>query len=313
MSKDQKSRIRYLPAIIFSLFVIAGAAFLLYPTISDYWNKRTQSQVIQSYQEEVEELETVDYESEFEKAREYNKRLYETPGALYYPERVSGYNDVLNVRNTGIMGYVTIPSIKVKLPIYHGATDNTLTSAVGHIEGTSVPVGGENTHAVIAAHRGQPSARLFTDIDKLDVGDKFTITVFDTVLIYEVDSVRVVLPEENQYLEIVKGMDLVTLQTCTPYGVNSHRLLVRGRRIGTTDASDATYDVDYDVSDAITDRSNLWVFLVLGSFFAMLFIVTMIRRKQNKKYEKAQVENDAEKQAAGSDQRTDNSRDNADG
>ena len=288
MSQKKKNIIS---TIIFSIIVIAGLSLLLYPTISDWWNKHTQSQTIKTYLDNVETMDTKDYEAELQKAREYNEKLYKTEGALYYPDRVEGYQDILNINGNGIMGYVSIPKIKLKLPIHHGTYEATLVSSVGHLWGSSVPIGGVNTHAVIAAHRGSPSARLFTDIDKLDYGDRFTITIFNDVYIYEVDQIVTISPEECKYFEIEEGKDLVTLQTCTPYGINSHRLLVRGKRVGTTTVDDDEYNVDYNVVDALTTGPNLWVFLGIGVFAAFMVTVFLIRRKRDKKENKKLEEN----------------------
>ena len=217
--------------IILILIFLVGLSVMLYPTVSDYINQKNQSRAVASYSEEVENLSDVDYQAYFDAADDYNRRLAETPDAFYRPEQVSGYTDTLDVSGTGIMGYITIPKIGVELPIYHGTSDGVLQVAAGHLEGSSLPVGGAGTHAVISAHRGLPSAKLFTNLDELEVGDTFTITVLDRVLTYEVDQVSIVLPTETDLLQPVEGKDYVTLMTCTPYGINTHRLLVRGKRI----------------------------------------------------------------------------------
>ena len=217
--------------IILILIFLVGLSVMLYPTVSDYVNQKNQSRAVASYSEEVENLSDVDYQAYFEAADDYNRRLAETPDAFYRPEEVSGYTDTLDVSGTGIMGYITIPKIGVELPVYHGTSDGVLQVAAGHLEGSSLPVGGAGTHAVISAHRGLPSAKLFTNLDELEVGDTFTITVLDRVLTYEVDQISIVLPTETDLLQPVEGKDYVTLMTCTPYGINTHRLLVRGKRI----------------------------------------------------------------------------------
>ena len=221
--------------IILILIFLVGLSVMLYPTVSDYINQKNQSRAVASYSEEVENLSDVDYQAYFDAADDYNRRLAETPDAFYRPEEVSGYTDTLDVSGTGIMGYITISKIGVELPVYHGTSDGVLQVAAGHLEGSSLPVGGAGTHAVISAHRGLPSAKLFTNLDELEVGDTFTITVLDRVLTYEVDQISIVLPTETDNLKVVDGKDYVTLMTCTPYGINSHRLLVRGRRIETPD------------------------------------------------------------------------------
>lgn len=217
--------------IILILIFLVGLSVMLYPTVSDYINQKNQSRAVASYSEEVENLSDVDYQAYFDAADDYNRRLAETPDAFYRPEQVSGYTDTLDVSGTGIMGYITIPKIGVELPVYHGTSDGVLQVAAGHLEGSSLPVGGAGTHAVISAHRGLPSAKLFTNLDELEVGDTFTITVLDRVLTYEVDQISIVLPTETDLLQPVEGKDYVTLMTCTPYGINTHRLLVRGKRI----------------------------------------------------------------------------------
>ena len=217
--------------IILILIFLVGLSVMLYPTVSDYVNQKNQSRAVASYSEEVENLSDVDYQAYFDAADDYNRRLAETPDAFYRPEEVNGYADTLDVSGTGIMGYITIPKIGVELPVYHGTSDGVLQVAAGHLEGSSLPVGGAGTHAVISAHRGLPSAKLFTNLDELEVGDTFTITVLDRVLTYEVDQISIVLPTETDLLQPVEGKDYVTLMTCTPYGINTHRLLVRGKRI----------------------------------------------------------------------------------
>ena len=221
--------------IILILIFLVGLSVMLYPTVSDYVNQRHQSRALASYDETVNEMSDADYTAYFEAADAYNQRLAATPNAFFTPEQVSGYDETLDVSGTGIMGYITIPRIGVELPVYHGTSDGVLQVAAGHLEGSSLPVGGAGTHAVISAHRGLPSAKLFTNLDQLEVGDTFTITVLDRVLTYEVDQISIVLPTETDNLKVVDGKDYVTLMTCTPYGINSHRLLVRGRRIETPD------------------------------------------------------------------------------
>lgn len=214
------------------LVFLMGLSFLLYPTVSDYWNSFHQSRAIASYREVVSGLDDESYERYWKEAQAYNERLIGNK-RRYQPteEETEQYESLLNVSGSGIMGYLEIPSIGVFLPIYHGVEDTVLQVAVGHMEGTSLPVGGLGTHCVVSGHRGLPSARLFTDLDKLAEGDTFLLQVLDEVLTYEVDQIRIVEPKEAEFLEIEEGQDLCTLVTCTPYGVNSHRLLVRGRRI----------------------------------------------------------------------------------
>lgn len=221
--------------IILILIFLVGLSVMLYPTVSDYVNQRHQSRALASYDETVNEMSDADYTAYFEAADAYNQRLAATPNSFFTPEQVSGYDETLDVSGTGIMGYITIPRIGVELPVYHGTSDGVLQVAAGHLEGSSLPVGGAGTHAVISAHRGLPSAKLFTNLDQLEVGDTFTITVLDRVLTYEVDNISIILPTETDSLKVSEGKDYITLMTCTPYGINTHRLLVRGRRITTPD------------------------------------------------------------------------------
>jgi sortase A len=206
---------------------------MLYPTVSDWWNSRVQSYVIANYDAAVEQLDDTDYAQILQRAHDYNTALAQTDAPLSNPDAVSGYEDILDVSGTGVMGYITIPSIQVSLPIYHGTSEEVLNVAAGHLKGSSLPVGGANTHAVISAHRGLPSARLFSDLDQLTVGDTFTITILNEIYTYEVEQILIVKPDEIDKLAVIPDGDYVTLMTCTPYGVNTHRLLIRSHRIDT--------------------------------------------------------------------------------
>ena len=218
--------------IILIVVFFVGLSVLLYPTVSDYWNSLHQSRAIATYSDAVEEMDTSDYERMWAEADAYNEKLYESGHGLGLAEdEKEEYESILDVSGTGIMSYIEIPSIKCSLPIYHGTDEAVLQIAVGHIEGSSLPVGGVNTHCVLSGHRGLPSAKLFSDLDKLEEGDLFMIRTLDQTLTYEVDQIRIVLPEEIDDLKIVEGEDLCTLVTCTPYGINTHRLLVRGHRV----------------------------------------------------------------------------------
>ena len=224
--------------IILVLIFFVGLSLLLYPTISDYWNSFHQSRAIATYAEAVAELDDEDYEKMWQEAEAYNQKLSNQPNRWNLTEEEEEeYNGILDVGGTGIMGYIEIPEIKVSLPIYHGTDEGVLQIAVGHIPGSSLPVGGIGTHSVVSGHRGLPSAKLFTNLDELDEGDVFMIRVLDETLTYEVDKISIVLPEEFDDLQIQKGKDLCTLVTCTPYGINTHRLLVRGHRIETSENS----------------------------------------------------------------------------
>lgn len=220
-------------SILLILMFFIGLSVLLYPSVSNYVNSKSQSQAVANYDHASKEISKEDTQELIEDAAFYNEKLFETAGSFQNPSLVLGYNDKLNVTSTGIMGYVTIDKIKVQLPIYHGTDEAVLQIGAGHLEGTSLPVGGKNTHTVISAHRGLPSSNLFTDLDQIEVGDTFTFTVLDQVLTYQVDQILIVEPQEVDELKIVEGEDYATLFTCTPYAVNTHRLLVRGHRIET--------------------------------------------------------------------------------
>jgi sortase A len=224
---------RHKTVIFLTLGFLIGISVLLYPAFSNYWNSRTQSRAIVDYESVLEYMEPEDYSAMFQAAYEYNEALREVDFPLRDYEEVPGYYDTLKIEGTSIIGYVKIDKIGVELPIYHGTSDAVLNRGVGHLEGSSLPVGGESTHSVMSAHRGLPSAKLFTDLDRLEKGDTFQITVLDQVLTYQVDHVKVITPREIEDLQIVEGQDYCTLFTCTPYGVNTHRLLVRGIRIET--------------------------------------------------------------------------------
>ena len=225
--------------IIFAILFLAGLSLLLYPFIANEWNSYRQKRLMSNYEEVVAEKEAageIDYEAEWEKARAYNDALLPSilPDSFAVAEASDEdeeYMSALNLAGDGIMGSVEIPKIDITLPVFHTTEEDVLEQAAGHLEGSSLPVGGESTHAVISAHRGLPSAALFTDLDKLEEGDHFLIHVLDDTLCYEVDQITVVEPEETDTLAVLEGEDLVTLLTCTPYGVNSHRLLVRGHRV----------------------------------------------------------------------------------
>lgn len=225
--------------ILIAILFLAGLSLLLYPFVANQWNNYRQERLISNYEQVVAEKEaagTLDYDAEWEKATEYNDELLPSilPDAFAVAEATdedSAYMSSLNIAGDGIMGTVEIPKIKITLPIFHGTDEEVLEKAAGHLEGSSLPVGGENTHAVITAHRGLPSAALFTDLDKLQKGDHFLIHVLDDTLCYQVDKITVVDPKDTKDMVVEEGMDLVTLLTCTPYGVNSHRMLVRGHRV----------------------------------------------------------------------------------
>lgn len=225
-------------ALIIVFFV--GVSVLLYPTVSDYWNSLHQSQAIATYADSVENMDEQDYEKLWDAAVSYNQKLFQSGHGLgLKDEEKEEYNELLDVSGTGIMSYIEIPKIKCSLPVYHGTDEGVLQIAVGHIEGSSLPVGGLNTHCVLSGHRGLPSAKLFSNLDKLEEGDIFMIRTLDQTLTYEVDQIRIVLPDEVEDLKIEEGKDLCTLVTCTPYGINTHRLLVRGHRVANQEEAEA--------------------------------------------------------------------------
>lgn len=220
-------------ALLFIFFV--GLSVMLYPALSDYWNSKTQSEAIVDYESLLNNLDSEDYTELFGKAEEYNRALSELNYPLLeYPE-IPGYDELLNPSENGMMGFVTIDKIGIELPLYHGTSNTVLSMAAGHVEGTSLPTGGTGTHTVVSAHRGLPSAKLFTDLDRMEIGDVFTITVLDRVLTYQVDQIRIVQPDDISLLAIDENEDFCTLLTCTPYGINTERLLVRGIRIETVE------------------------------------------------------------------------------
>lgn len=232
--KQKKARKNWIFTLLLLLIFLAGLSLLLYPTISDYWNSFHQSRAIASYVDTVAELDDDAYQEIWEQAQAYNAAL-PRDDTRFVPgeEEIAYYDTLLNISGNGIMGYLEIPSIEVTLPVYHGTDEEVLQVAVGHIEGSSLPVGGPDTHSVVSGHRGLPSATLLTDLDQLEIGDVFMLHVLDETLTYEVDQIHIVEPDDVSYLAIEEGEDLCTLVTCTPYGINTHRLLVRGHRIET--------------------------------------------------------------------------------
>lgn len=221
-----------LKIILFITFLI-GISILTYPFISQYYNSKVQSHVVEDYKNNLEKLEQEDYSHIFEEAENYNNELLKLDYPFIEYKKLSNYNNIININNNGMIGYIKIDKLKLELPIYHGTNVSVLNVAVGHLEGSSLPIGGENTHSVLAAHRGLPNKELFTNITKLEIGDIFTITVLDKTLTYQIDHIIVVEPSDTTNLQIEENKDYVTLLTCTPYGLNFHRLLVRGTRIET--------------------------------------------------------------------------------
>ena len=266
--------------VVLVLILLVGLSLLLYPTFSDYWNSFHQTQAIASYSKEVSQLDDETFEELKEEAIAYNNSLIGKSNRLNLSKAdEKEYESLLDVTGTGIMGYIEISKIRFSLPIYHGTDDAVLQIAIGHISGSSLPVGGESTHCVLSGHRGLPSAKLFSKLDQLEVGDTFVLRVLDDVLTYEVDQILIVEPQEINSLQIEEGKDLCTLVTCTPYGVNTHRLLVRGHRIeNLEDSMYARITADATQIDSMIVAPVLFIPLLL-----ILIIVLLIPRKKGDK------------------------------
>lgn len=281
------------------ILFLAGLSLLLYPLVANQWNSYRQSRLISTYESQVSDLENgdgIDYEAEWERAKAYNASLL--PSILPDSFAIAQASDEpdpeymasLNLTGDGMMGIVEIPKIAIKLPIYHGTSDEVLQQAAGHLEGSSLPIGGESTHAVISAHRGLPSASLFTDLDQMKIGDHFLIHVLDNTLCYEVDQILVVEPEDTDALAVEEGEDLVTLLTCTPYGVNTQRLLVRGHRV---DYVADEVAAEQTPLSGISLHTNYLLWVIVGILITGVFILILfIREKRFRK--KAAREKEAE-------------------
>ncbi len=231
---------KHLSTAALILALLAGVCLLLYPTVSDYWNTRHASRAVANYTQEVQALDRDAYDRMLAEAADYNRSLQTRENAFALTDaQQAQYDRLLDISGTGVMGYIEIPSINVSLPVCHGTSDSVLQIAVGHLSWTSLPVGGAGAHCVLSGHRGLPSAKLFTNLDRLVEGDTFVVRVLDEALTYEVDQILIVEPEDVTALQIEPGKDLCTLVTCTPYGINSHRLLVRGHRVETAQAEEA--------------------------------------------------------------------------
>ena len=259
-----------------ALFI--GIFLLLYPTVSEYINALHQSKAIQAYNDIADSMSSEERDKIFEAAREYNRRIASAENPIIAPETVQGYYNTLDITGTGIMGYLTVEKIKVELPIYHSVDDNVLQVAVGHLPGTSLPIGGAGTHSVMSGHRGLPSARLFTDLDKMELGDIFYITVLSEVFTYQVDQIKTVKPYEIEDLKIDPSKDYCTLFTCTPYGINSHRLLVRGERIETKEE----YKV-YVANDVFIISPIIVAPIIAAPILLVLLILLMVKGKKKQK------------------------------
>lgn len=258
---------KHMSTIIAILVFITGLSLLLYPTVSNYWNSKHQSRVVANYSDTLAKMDKKEKQAAIDQAVQYNESLV-LNGNRFSPSDsdLSLYKSLLNADGTGMMGYITIPEIRCKLAIYHSVDDSVLQVGVGHLEGSSLPVGGSSTHCVISGHRGLPSARLFTDIDRLEKGDLFYLHVYGKVLAYEVDKISVVEPEDYGPLEIEEGKDLCTLLTCTPYGINTQRLMVRGHRV---------VDSLYNESNITSDAARVDT-LVVASCVGVVFLLVGI-------------------------------------
>lgn len=270
---------KHIGTILLILAFLFGVALLLYPTLSDYVNSLHQSKAISTYADTVENMDTEQYQATLAAAEEYNTQLAQKPQSYTLTEtETEKYNSLLNVDGSGVMGYIEIPSIKVSLPLYHGTDEVVLQQAIGHLEWTSLPVGGESSHCVLSGHRGLPSAKLFTNLDKLAVGDTFMLRVLDEVLTYEVDQILIVEPKDTEALQIVPGEDYCTLVTCTPYGINTHRLLVRGHRIENVEEAHTAF-----VTADATQVEPILVAPMLAIPILLLFtLVLLIPKKKSR-------------------------------
>lgn len=267
--------------IMLILVLVAGLSLLIYPSLSDYWNSFTQSKVIVDYTKQIENLDTEKYDRLLQEAYAYNESLIGRRNQyLLSEEQRAEYNELLDITGVGIMGYIEVPSISVTLPVYHGTEDSVLQVAVGHLEWSSLPVGGPSTHCVLSGHRGLPSAKLFSDLDKVVEGDIFILRVLDEILTYEVDQILIVNPDETESLLIEEGKDYCTLVTCTPYGINTHRILIRGHRI--ENAAEAK--VIRITSEAAQIDPLIIAPIVASPILLVLFIILMIPKKQKPKY-----------------------------
>ena len=270
---------KHISTIIIALIFLAGLGFLLYPTVSNLWNRANQSRAIATYTKQVEKLDDSQNKEMLKAARKYNKSLLKKSDHWKLSKKdKKKYESLLDVSGTGIMGYIEVPKIDCSLPIYHGTDEGALQIAIGHLEGSSLPVGGKSTHCVLSGHRGLPSARLFTDLDQMEEGDVFVLNVLGRKLAYEVDQIKVVLPDEMSDLEIVQGKDLCTLVTCTPYGINTHRLLVRGHR--TKYIEETVVRVQ---KEAEKKETGIWLLAGGGTVFLIIIIIVVVKRRRKRR------------------------------
>lgn len=290
---------RKISAVLFGLMFLIGFGILVYPTVADQWNTYRQNRLISSYEDTVEEMEPEDFTREWEAARSFNTTIPQNNiyGDVFGEDgkeaENTAYWQVLNIAGDGVMGYLSIPKIDVKLSIYHGTSDEVLQTGIGHLDGTALPIGGESTHSVLAAHRGLPSARLFTDVDQLQEGDKFYIHVLDEVLAYQVDQILDMVDKDDHEtleaaLQTEEGKDYVTLFTCTPYGVNSHRLLVRGVRVPYNGEEDVEPTAAESMLQSIQDYYMLYLILGLAVTFLVILLLWFLMKPKRQGKEKKQ-------------------------
>ncbi len=272
-----KKRINTLTTIFFTIMLLVGLSVMLYPTVSDWWNAKVSSRAIENYEQTIAVVDTSEVDAMLEAAHQYNQQLATLSKPFSDYEKVPDYDNILNLSGTGIMGYISIPMIQVEIPIYHGTSESVLNNAAGHLQGSTLPVGGASTHSVISAHRGLPSARLFTDLDKLVEGDVFTISVLGMTYTYEIAEIHIVEPYEFDQLAIEPGADFVTLMTCTPYGINTQRLLLKAKRIETVYVSHAKV-----TAEAVKVDSVLIVPLIAAPFVLLLILYWVFGGKNRK-------------------------------
>lgn len=273
---------KHISTIFIILIFLVGLGFISYPTVSNLWNQAHQSRAIATYSKQVEKLDDSENKKMLKAARKYNKSLLKKSDHWKLSKKdKKKYESLLDVSGTGIMGYIEVPKIDCSLPIYHGTDEGALQIAIGHLEGSSLPVGGKSTHCVLSGHRGLPSARLFTDLDQLEEGDIFILNILGRKLAYEVDQIRVVLPEEMSDLEIEEGKDLCTLVTCTPYGINTHRLLVRGHRTEYVEKK-----VAEEKKEVQTKKTDIRLMIGGGAgvlILLIIIIVIVIKRRRKRR------------------------------
>ena len=273
---------KHISTIFIILIFLVGLGFISYPTVSNLWNQAHQSRAIATYSKQVEKLDDSENKKMLKAARKYNKSLLKKSDHWKLSKKdKKKYESLLDVSGTGIMGYIEVPKIDCSLPIYHGTDEGALQIAIGHLEGSSLPVGGKSTHCVLSGHRGLPSARLFTDLDQMEEGDIFILNILGRKLAYEVDQIRVVLPEEMSDLEIEEGKDLCTLVTCTPYGINTHRLLVRGHRTKYVEKK-----VEEEQKKVQTKKTDIRLTIAGGTgvlILLIIIIVIVIKRRRKRR------------------------------